>query len=123
MKKIIIVTLLVIAQLGAFYLKSHAQTKTQYIEKAKSVEIGGNAGIKIVENLADETTLTWLKNSAKIETDNEKVFMKLLTTHQQLLKRYTCTWKKDRHGSYKHYAIYLNKEDAEIVKSWAKTNL
>lgn len=116
MKKYLIVLFLVIAQLGAFYLKAHSQT-------VKWSSINTNVKEKEVEILADETTLSYTEKYAKIECDNDSIFYKLFTTHYQIITRFTASWKYDRHGRYKHYTIYLNKEDSEIIKSWAKTNL
>ena len=76
-----------------------------------------------VELIADETTISYLKNQAKIECDNEVIATKLLFTFQQLFTQFVCKWKTDRHGRYKHYIIYLNKQDSELIKEWAKTNL
>lgn len=73
--------------------------------------------------LADETTLNYTKTEAKIHCSNETVFNIIFKSHSTLFKRFTCTWKTDRHGRYKDYIIYLSKRDAETIKSWAKTNL
>jgi len=73
--------------------------------------------------LADETFLNYTKTEAKITCDNESVFNDIFKTHGLLFKRFTCTWKTDRHGRYKHYVVYLTKEDAELIKSWASKNL
>lgn len=100
--KVLIIGLLVVSLLAAFTLRAQDSTKTL---------------------LADETTISYSKTVAKIECDNDAVFISLFKTHQQLFKRYTCTWKTDRHGNYRHYAIYLNKDDAAIIAKWAKTNL
>ncbi len=116
MKKYLIVLFLVIAQLGAFYLKANAQTikwsSENTIVKDKEVEV-----------LADETTLSYTDKYAKIECDNDSVFYKLFTAHYQIISQFTASWKYDRHGRYKHYIMYLNKEDAQLIKTWAKTNL
>jgi hypothetical protein len=105
MKKHLIVLFLLVAQLGAFYLKANAQDSAKVL-------------------LADETTLSYTEKYAKIECDNEKVFMKLFTTHYQIISRFTASWKVDKRGrSYKRYTVFLNKEDSEIIKSWANKNL
>jgi hypothetical protein len=75
------------------------------------------------ELIADETWLIRLKTGAKIQCYNESVFYDLLKSHGTLFKRFTCTWKTDRHGRYKEYIAYLSEGDAEIIKQWAKTNL
>lgn len=106
MKKILIIAFLIVAQVGAFYLKAHSQ-----VSHADTLR------------LADETTLTYNKTEAKITCDNETVFNELFKSHGTLFKRFTCTWKTDRHGRYKHYVAYLSKEDAIIIQSWAKANL
>lgn len=106
MKKIAIIAFLIVAQIGAFYLKAHSQ-----VSPSDTLL------------LADETTLTYNKTEAKITCDNETVFNELFKTHGTLFKRFTCTWKTDRHGRYKHYVAYLSKGDAKIIQSWAKINL
>lgn len=133
MKKYFIVLLLIIAQLGAFYLKSHSQIahKNLYekdfcIEPTKKIKWSSentNVKNKEVEILADETTLSYTDKYAKIECDNDSIFYKIFTTHYQIITRFTASWKYDRHGRYKHYVIYLSREDAELVKSWATKNL
>jgi hypothetical protein len=74
--------------------------------------------------LADETTLSYTEKYAKIECDNEKVFMKLFTTHYQIISRFTASWKVDKKGhAYKRYTLLLDKQDAELIKLWANKNL
>jgi hypothetical protein len=75
------------------------------------------------ELLADETTITYTKTMAKIECCNESIAKVILQKWEQLITRYNCTRKKDRNGAYKQYNIYLNKEDAQYIVKWAKTNL
>jgi len=109
-KNILIILFLTVALLFAFAFKSKAQ------ERDKNVTF--------YELIADETKLIQDDgDKAKIECDNDKVFMALFKAHAQLFKRFTCTWKEDRHGKYKHYVIYLSKSDSEIIKSWASKNL
>ena len=100
--KALIIALLIFSLLGAFTLKANAQDSTL---------------------IADETTLTYTKTGAKIICDNETVFNKLFKTHGTLFRQFTCAWKTDRYGRYKHYIIYLSKGDAETIVNWAKTNL
>ncbi len=117
--KAIIIVLLIVAQIGAFTLKSYSQPRAH-----KGTFIAAKNENKEMELIGDETTLSYMKNDAKIETYNDSIFNRIIRVHQQLLKRYTCTCKNDkRYGSYKYYVIYLNKEDAEIIRSWAKINL
>lgn len=121
MKKTTIVLLLIIAQLGAFYLKSHSQV-TRYAVRVSTAQL--DSGEVEKEIIADETTLSCTAKYAKIECDNDKVFMKLFTTHYQIITRFSAAWKVDSRGNaYKRYTIFLNKEYSEIIKSWAKTNL
>jgi hypothetical protein len=110
-KNLAIVAFLVICLICAFAFTSHAQER----DKCPSV----------VDTilLADETFMSYTKTEARITCDNESVFNDIFKTHGTLFKRFTCTWKTDRHGRYKHYVAYLTKEDAELIKSWAKTNL
>lgn len=107
--KLSIIALLILALLGAFTLKANAQDRPFVAPPP--------------ELLADETTITYTKTEAKVETVNDSVFLDLLKSHQQLFKRYTCTWKHDKKETYKLYVIYLNKDDAAIIVKWAKTNL
>lgn len=121
MKKYFIGLLLIIAQLGAFYLKAHAQV-TRYAVRVSTAQL--DSGETEKEIIADETTLSYTAKYAKIECDNDKVFMKLFTTHYQIITRFSAAWKVDSRGNaYKRYTILLNKDDAEIIKKWSKTNL
>jgi hypothetical protein len=103
-KNILIVLLLIAALTGAFTLKANAQDSTRTL-------------------LADETTITYTKTAAKIECCNESIAKVILQKWEQLITRYNCTRKKDRNGVYKQYNIYLNKDDAQYIVKWAKTNL
>ncbi len=118
--KLLIISFLIVALLGAFTLKANAQER----DKCPSVvnPIGAYNEPDTVL-LADETTLIYNKTAAIIKCDNETVFNELFKSHGTLFKRFICTWKSDRYGRYKHYVVYLSKGDAEIVKSWAKSNL
>jgi len=111
--KFLIILFLVAALIFAFAIKPKAQ------ERDKCPSIVNSDTIL----LADETTLTYTKTEAKITCDNESVFNDIFKTHGTLFKRFTCTWKTDRHGRYKHYTVFLSKGDAEIIRGWAKTNL
>jgi hypothetical protein len=121
--KVLIISFLIVALLGAFTLKAQDTTNGW---RSLSLDKGGNI---IATNylIADETMLAMPvnenKTEAKITCDNEKVFNELFKSHGTLFKRFTCTWKTDRHGRYKHYVIYLAKGDAELIVNWAKTNL
>lgn len=110
-KKALIIISLVVAQLFAFHLISHAQVR----DKCPSV-------INSSELIADETTLKQTKTEAKIVCCNDSIFNAIFKSHQQLFKKFTCTWKHDRYGSYKEYIIYLQKDDAAIIVNWAKNN-
>ncbi len=112
-KNILIILFLFLALMFAFAFKPKAQ------ERDKCPSIVNSDTIL----LADETTLNYTKTEAKITCDNESVFNDIFKTHGTLFKRFTCSWKTDRHGRYKHYVVYLNKEDAELIKSWALKNL
>jgi hypothetical protein len=121
MKKYLIVLFLVIAQLGAFYLKAHSQSARHFARISTAQMDSGETAKEII---ADETTLSYTAKYAKIECDNDKVFMKLFTTHYQIISRFTASWKVDSRGNaYKHYIIFMNKQDVELIKSWSKTNL
>ncbi len=120
--KAIIITFLVIAQIGAFALISYSQNKP-------ATKHFGNTSLPVhklndsVILLADETTLTYCKTEAVIVCDNETIFRNIHETHSQLFKRFTCTWEHDKKLCYKHYVIYMDKGDAQILINWAKTNL
>jgi hypothetical protein len=73
--------------------------------------------------LGDETTITYNDKWAKIECDNDKIFYKLFTTHYKLIIRFNSSWKTDGKIMYKHYTLYLSKDDASTIVNWAKTNL
>lgn len=114
-KNIAIVTLLIIALIGAFSLKSNAQERDKcpsYVSQSLPDTL-----------LGDETTISFKGDQAVIKCDNDEVFNIIFKTHGTLFKRFTCSWKTDRHGRYKHYTVYLSKGDAELIQLWAKTNL
>jgi hypothetical protein len=96
-------------------MQSHAQVP---IDKCPSVV---NSSDSIL--IADETTLNYTKTGARIHCSNESVFNILYRSHSAMFKRYSCAFKRDRHGWYKDYLIYLSKEDASYIINWAKTNL
>lgn len=132
-KHLAIISFLAIAQIGAFTLKSHAQIPTA-VNSAVVVVTQSDTWLKTwadtatyksnaPELIADETTLIYQKNDAKIECDNEEIAQQLLRRYDQIIKRATWGYKKDRHGEYKHYLIIVSKSDAELIKTWAKTNL
>lgn len=107
--KAIIISFLVFALIGAFKLKAHAQN--------------GHPRISNTILLADETTLNYCKTEAIIECDNETIFNKIFLSHSQLFKRFTCTWIHRKKYPYKHYVIYMDRGDAQILINWAKKNL
>ncbi len=133
-KHIAIISFLAIANLLAFtcvHAQQLAKSDTWVKTWADASEIRPSAtaskGTGIIKDagelLADETTIYYLKNDAKIECDNEEIAQKLLRRYDQIIKRAAWGYKKDRHGSYKHCLIIVSKEDAEIIKLWAKNNL
>lgn len=103
-KNILIIIFLMISLMGAFTLKANAQDSTKVL-------------------LGDETTISYTKNMAKIECCNETICILIMQKFDQLITRYSWTQKKDRHGIYKQYNMYLNKDDAQYIIKWAKTNL
>lgn len=68
--------------------------------------------------IADETTLTELKASIKIETSNEAIFSALLKDFKDELTKYTVSFKKDRTGAYKLYTIPFKREQSEKLKQF-----
>lgn len=71
--------------------------------------------------VADETTLTYLKASVKLETSNEVVFGKILAYFKGELKKYTVEFKSDRSGLYKSYTVPFKNEDIAKVETFIKT--
>jgi hypothetical protein len=111
-KNALIVPLLMSALSGAFVLIANGQDKDKATTNKRPSPV----------LIADETTLTYGINEVKIECDNATIFRKIHETHSQLFKRFTCTWKYN-HGTYKHYVIYIDRGDSEILIKWAKKNL
>jgi hypothetical protein len=105
--RVLIIAFLIVSLICAFAFTSHAQCAT---DSNKTL-------------IADETWLMRTKTGTKIQCYNESVFYDLLKSHGTLFKRFTCTWKTDRHGRYKEYIAYLSYEDAQLIVNWAKTNL
>ena len=122
-QNIIIVFFLIVAQIGAFTLKAHSQQLAKSDTWIKTYADTASYKSIAPELIADETTITYQKNDAKIECDNEEIAQKLLRRYDQIIKRCTWGYKKDRHGEYKHYLIVVSKPDADIIKSWAAKNL
>lgn len=120
--RIAIIIFLTVSLMGAFKLKAQSfitpSGTMSRITYEKTDTLKSNKYL-----LADETTISYTINDCKIECDNETIAAKIIQAHDQIIKRFTRTWKKDRNGPYKHYVIYVNKEDAELLKNWAKTNL
>lgn len=112
-QKLIIVSFLIIALIGAFSLKSNAQQR----DKCPSITTTDSV------ILADETTLTTGKSDIKIETYSDEIFYKLYKRFEPNFKRYTCSFKTDRHGRYKVYTIYLQKEYFNDIVKWSNLNL
>lgn len=100
--KVLIISFLIVALLGAFTLKAKAQDSTL---------------------IADETSLTYLKTGAKITTYSEAVFKDVSLKFGEQFKAIHIYYKKDRHGPYKEYQITIPTELANQIKEWAKTNL
>lgn len=111
-QRFLITAFLVFSLLGAFALKSNAQDR----DKCPSMP-------QVKELIADETTLNETKTGAKIECDNVELANKIMFTFKEDVKRFGWSWRKDRHGAYKHYVIYVDKETGNRIKEWAKTNL
>lgn len=73
--------------------------------------------------IGDETWMTQLKTGAKIVTYSESIFRDVSLRFGSEFKRISIVYKRDRHGTYKEYTIYLTQEVANNIKEWAKTNL
>jgi len=133
-KNLLIIVFLVISLMGAFTLKANAQhiqlqqrPNINYIPSVNPSDEKWNvdtiSATKKRELIADETTISYNKAVAKIECCNESIAKVILQKWEQLITRYNCTRKKDRNGVYKQYNIYLNKDDAQYIIKWSKTNL
>lgn len=73
--------------------------------------------------VADETTLTQLKASVKVETTNETVFKAICDTFKGEGFKYTVTTKKDRQGLYSAYQInFKNEEREQVLQFFEKLN-
>jgi hypothetical protein len=127
-KNIAIIALLILSLIGAFSLKSQGQER----DKCPSLSTSSADSLRpltyssappSITILGDETTISYTGENCVIKCDNDQVFNLLFRTHGTLFKRFTCSWKTDRHGRYKHYTIYLSKGDGETIQSWAKNNL
>lgn len=68
--------------------------------------------------VADETTLTQLKASVKVETSNETIFKLLTESFTGEGYKYSVTIKRDRTGLYKCYTIPFKLVDAERVNQF-----
>lgn len=119
--KVIIILFLAFALSVAFYITTHGQTYKSTKEFTKCGTVHQRTDTTFL--IADETFLNYTKTEAKITCTNESVFNEIFKSHGTLFKRFSCTWKSDRHGRYKYYVIYLNKDDADILLQWIKTNL
>jgi hypothetical protein len=130
--KFLIIAFLIFSLMAAFALKANAQfakansftvtkepTKETYLAHSKVATYSSFDEVL----LADETTITETKTGAKIECSNDKVHYKLYEKWQHTFKRYSWTWKKDRHGTYKFYTITVSQKDGNLIKEWAKTYL
>ncbi len=119
----IIIWALILALLGAFALKAQ---DTTHSPSSLSMDKTGKI---ITANylIADETELIMPLNEGKTEAtivcDNETIFRMIHKTHSQLFKRYTCDVIFTGQHLYKHYVIYIDKGDADIIKNWAKVHL
>ena len=118
-KTVLIVLFWIISLIGAFTLKSNAQTK----ENAPWLYSDTTREVGRLELLADETTINYTKTAAKIECSNNIIHSKLYEKWQHAFVKYSWIWKKDRHGPYKQYTITVSKKDGDLIKEWAKTNL
>lgn len=71
--------------------------------------------------IADETTITDLKTSVKIDCSNEIISKKIIAQFQDKLNGYNVKFKKDRKGNYTEYSFYFKAEfKNEIVSTISK---
>lgn len=71
--------------------------------------------------VADETTLTELKASIKIETSNATIFNKIWSKFKPTNKRYSVEVKQDRQGEYLQYTIPFKTEQRAEVETYLKS--
>lgn len=113
--KVLIIAFLIVSLLAAFTLTSKAQNR---------IVMGSDKVIPMDTTLiADETNLTYLKTGAKLVTYSEPIFTEVSLKFGDRFKSIHIYYKKDRHGSYKEYVIYLSTELANEIKGWAKSHL
>ena len=84
----------------------------------------GFAGIAQTKKLiADETTISQLKASVKVETSNETVFKLICASFKDEGFKYTATIKRDRTGLYTVYAIpFKNDQLPKVLQFFEKIN-
>jgi len=121
-KNLLIIALLAIALIAAFNLKAHSQYSNK-LSNVITIKADTAYNQPISELIADETTISYTRTMAKIECDNDSIAKLIYQKFDQIITRLTWAKKKDRNGGYKHYVIYLNKDDASIIVNWAKSNL
>jgi len=80
-----------------------------------------NAQKKEAVLLADETTMTELAASVKIQTSNAKIFGLLTSKFGSIIKGYSVKIKKDRKGEYTEYSIPFKKDVAPQVITYLKS--
>jgi len=71
--------------------------------------------------IADETTMTQLSASVKIETSNERIFKLITDKFGSILTGYSVKFKKDRAGAYKEYSIPFKNEYSAKVLEFVKS--
>jgi len=71
--------------------------------------------------IANETTMTELAASIKIQTSNEKIFNLITAKYGSIMKSYSVKVKKDRAGTYQEYSIPFKKDIAQPVIDYIKS--
>lgn len=123
--KFLIIVFLIVSLLGAFSLKTYSQfgarKEGSHIPVIDKKEVAWEYCDSSL--IADETTLTYSKTGAKIITSSEDIFQKISLKWGEEFKSINIRYKKDRHGRYKEYAIYISESTGNNILQWAKKNL
>lgn len=117
-QKIIIVSFLISSLLCAFSLQAHSQDSLK-----KYMTANGKIRMDSVSLLADETTIEYVSRFAIIHCYNDSIAKLIKQKWEQLI--YGTHYEKSTGtvGNSTHYTFYLNKDDAQYIVKWAKTNL
>lgn len=117
-KNIAIITLVVIANLLALNSIAQSGDVQTFFTQCEMVIDHDTTSL-----LADETTISIKGNEAKIECYNETVYNLLMQKFGSLSHNNLVSRKNNKAHAFVRAVIILNKKDAQIIQSWAKSNL